>query len=348
MPRPLVDGRHEPGAPVPRAAGHLGSRIVLHHDERGQVRVLGAQAVAHPAPQRGAAGEGRAGVHLADAADVVQPVGPARADHREVIGAGGDVRQPVGDPDARSGRAASTSAATPSAGTILAHGRDHRLEARRQRPAGEPVQLGLGVERSMWLGPPSMNRKITLLAVAGRRHGADPPPGVGVASVPAVRSLASRSPRARAPKPAPACSSQSRRVIGVTRWGFRDFMGGIRIRRGNDRTDRPLASGPSYLRRSRAGSHRSRLAPPSARRSEPQCSPAHAGRRSGGDESGRIRRIARHHPGILAGDRRARMHDTTTQTPHATSPDERESSDFIDCAARRFAPARRRRIVVNI
>ena len=33
-PRPLVDGRHEAGPPVPRAAGHLRRGIVLHHDER--------------------------------------------------------------------------------------------------------------------------------------------------------------------------------------------------------------------------------------------------------------------------------------------------------------------------
>ena len=36
-PRPLVDRRHEARAPVPRAAGDLRARIVLHHDEAGQV-----------------------------------------------------------------------------------------------------------------------------------------------------------------------------------------------------------------------------------------------------------------------------------------------------------------------
>ena len=30
---------------------------------------------------------------------------------------------------------------------------------------------GLGSKVSIWLGPPSMNRKITLLALAGRLHG---------------------------------------------------------------------------------------------------------------------------------------------------------------------------------
>ena len=104
---------------------------------------------------------------------MVQPVGPARADHREVVGAGGDVRQPVGDPDP----ALAVLLPLPPRGqqrrTAFSHGRDHRLEARRQRLAGQPVELGLGVERIEWLGPPSMKRKITLLAVAGRRHGAD-------------------------------------------------------------------------------------------------------------------------------------------------------------------------------
>ena len=76
---------------------------------------------------------------------------------------------------------------------------------------------GLGSKMSMWLGPPSMNRKITLLALAGRRHGAVATTDEGdVASDPAADSRASKSVRARAPNPAPAPRSQSRRVSGVT------------------------------------------------------------------------------------------------------------------------------------
>ena len=78
---------------------------------------------------------------------------------------------------------------------------------------------GLGSNVSMWLGPPSMNRKITLRAVAGRRHGAVATTDEGGCRLGPGRQR--RAPagrvRARAPKPAPACSSQSRRVIGVTR-----------------------------------------------------------------------------------------------------------------------------------
>ena len=35
------------------------------------------------------------------------------------------------------------------------------------------LSSGFGSNVSRWLGPPSMNRKMTLLAVAGRRHGAE-------------------------------------------------------------------------------------------------------------------------------------------------------------------------------
>ena len=66
---------------------------------------------------------------------------------------------------------------------------------------------GLGSNVSMWLGPPSMNRKMTLLAVAGRRHGASEPPATGSpAPVPAASVAAPAGRRAPAPpKPAPAC-----------------------------------------------------------------------------------------------------------------------------------------------
>ncbi len=86
---------------------------------------------------------------------------------------------------------------------------------------------GLGSNVSIWLGPPSMNRKITLRAVAVRRHEADATTGDGVVEAdPAAASEASRSVKARAPNPAPAESSQSRRVSGVTRWGIGEFIVG--------------------------------------------------------------------------------------------------------------------------
>ena len=49
-------------------------------------------------------------------------------------------------PRCHSGHAASTSAAMPGAAPGLRPWRDHGLEAWRQRLAGQPVQLGLGIE----------------------------------------------------------------------------------------------------------------------------------------------------------------------------------------------------------
>ena len=66
------------------------------------------------------------------------------------------------------------------------------------------LSSGLGSNVSMWLGPPSMNRKMTLRAVAGRRQGAAAGEPDVVGSGPAARSRDSRSMSARPPKPAPA------------------------------------------------------------------------------------------------------------------------------------------------
>src|SRR5271170_7559800 len=79
-PRPLVAGRHEPRTPVSRTAGHLRTGKIVHDDKAGQIRILRTQPIAHPASQRGTAGQRRARVHLADAPDVVESVGPARTD----------------------------------------------------------------------------------------------------------------------------------------------------------------------------------------------------------------------------------------------------------------------------
>ena len=147
QPGPLVDGRHEAGPPVPGTAGDLGLLDVLDDDVAGQVLVLGAEAVGHPAPQRRPAAADRAGVHLADAVDVVQPVGDARPDHRQVVGALGDVRQPVGDPHAALAVPRPLPPRLEQGRLHLPHRRDHPLDARRQGLAGEAVDLRLGVER---------------------------------------------------------------------------------------------------------------------------------------------------------------------------------------------------------
>ena len=151
---PLVDGRHEAGAPVARAAGDGRPHDVLEHHVGRHVLILGADAVADPAPQRGAAGEDRAGVHLADAADVVQAVRPARADHRQVVGALGGVGEPVGDPEAPLPVLLPLAPGGQQRGVALSHRRDDGLEGRRQGLAGQLVELRLGVERVDVARPP--------------------------------------------------------------------------------------------------------------------------------------------------------------------------------------------------
>ena len=112
-PRSLIRRRHEPGAPDAAAAGRL-FVVVQQHHKRGQVLVLGSQTVGHPRSQAGPPGKDAAGVHLADAADVVQPVRPARTDH----GDSSTIRRRADTswrPASRSRRIASTSAGWPAA-----------------------------------------------------------------------------------------------------------------------------------------------------------------------------------------------------------------------------------------
>ena len=166
----LVDGRHERGPPVARAVDGAGA--VVQDDEGRQVLVLGAEAVSDPAAQRRPAGDRRAGVHLADAAGVVDAVAPAGSEDGDVVGTTRRCAAASRKPTGRSCRAASTSACRPSSGeptspmavTILPNDAGQRL-------AGQFVELRLVIERSRWLGPPSMNRKMTRLARAGNCGG---------------------------------------------------------------------------------------------------------------------------------------------------------------------------------
>ena len=78
---------------------------------------------------------------------MVDAVGLARADHRQLVGALGEVREEVGDRQA-----------APAAGAEGPPGAEQRVrrdlpaggdmaEAGRQRLAGEALEVGLGVER---------------------------------------------------------------------------------------------------------------------------------------------------------------------------------------------------------
>ena len=64
----------------------------------------------------------------------------------EVVGAGGDVRQPVGDPEAALAVLLPLALGLKEGRAALAHGGDDGLEAGGQRLAGELVQERLGVE----------------------------------------------------------------------------------------------------------------------------------------------------------------------------------------------------------
>ena len=89
---------------------------------------------------------------------MIDAVGPAGADHGQLVGAFGDVRQEIGD-----GQAAPAAVAEGPPGREewvrrdLATGGD-AAEALGQRLAGQALEVGLGVERLRWLGPPCMNR----------------------------------------------------------------------------------------------------------------------------------------------------------------------------------------------
>src|SRR6185295_5701586 len=89
----LVNGGHEPCAPIPRPVDDR-RRVVLQHDKCGQVLIFGAEPVTDPRTQRWPPREDRASVHLADAGGMIEAIGPARADDCEIVDAFGDVRIP--------------------------------------------------------------------------------------------------------------------------------------------------------------------------------------------------------------------------------------------------------------
>src|SRR5262249_21426721 len=70
---------------------------------------------------------------------------------------------------------------------------------------------GLGSNRSIWLGPPVMNKKMQRLARAGDGPGPDAGPLPGAA---ARDSRSSRSARPSSPNPPPAALRNSRRLRG--------------------------------------------------------------------------------------------------------------------------------------
>ena len=86
----LIAGRQKSRS-IGRRASLDPSCRVGQDNERRQILVLGPQAIADPASQARLAHQNRAGVDLVDRLGVVDTVGPARADHRQVVGAFRDV-----------------------------------------------------------------------------------------------------------------------------------------------------------------------------------------------------------------------------------------------------------------
>src|SRR5205823_795018 len=87
------------------------------------------------------------------------------------------------------------------------------------------VSSGFGSNRSRWLGPPSMNRKIQLLALAAKWDGlgvsgwSGSISGTSARAEEIRRSSASMAESARPPKPRPALARKSRRFVTLSKCG---------------------------------------------------------------------------------------------------------------------------------
>ena len=92
--RPLVMRRQEAGPPA-RGAPFGRSLGLGHHDVGRQVLALRAQAVRHPAPQAGKSHDDPPGLHLIHRRGMDHAIGIARADQRDVVGMGVQVRDEV-------------------------------------------------------------------------------------------------------------------------------------------------------------------------------------------------------------------------------------------------------------
>ena len=207
-------GRQE-ARPVGRRASLDPARRIGQDEKRGQVLVLGPQAVADPASQARLSHQDRAGVDLVNGLGVIDAVGPARADHREVVGAVPEVRQEVGDRDA----ALTALAKRPASGeqrvvSHLAPG-GHRPEAGRQRLARQALQIGLGVER-LEMARAAMHEQVDHAPRPGWKMRSVRcqrvrPPGLRIAPA----SLSKSQWRASAAKPPPAAWRKARRDAKV-------------------------------------------------------------------------------------------------------------------------------------
>ncbi len=201
---------HEARAPIARAVHHL-IVIVLHDDKCWQIFIFAAQTIGDPRPQRRPAAKNAAGVHLADAARVIDSFGPAGANHRDIVDPLGGMGEPIRDPQSALAMLLPLALIGQERRERFSHRRDDVGDTVGQFAASELAQLRLGSNRSRWLGPPSMKRKMTFFA-RGAKCDVRAASGERASADSAAASRASRLPRASAPKPAPARSKKSRRV----------------------------------------------------------------------------------------------------------------------------------------
>ena len=142
----LIGRRQIAAAPGRRAALESAARIG-QHDERRQVAVLAPQAISHPTADARPAHQDAAGVHLIDRLRMIHAVAVQAADHAQLVGMFGDLRQEVADLQAR--LAARPKRLDRREQRILGHfaPRHHHAEALGQRLAGVLHEVGLGIEQ---------------------------------------------------------------------------------------------------------------------------------------------------------------------------------------------------------
>ena len=129
----------------------------------GQVVGLAAQAVAQPGAQRGEPVEPEAAVLLERRRGVVRGLGDHRADHRQLVGHLGEVREEVGDPEAALARAGGTPSRACGAGRP---GRRRRRAARTSRATGRARRSGPACSRTSRPGSSPRTRQMWMARVA--------------------------------------------------------------------------------------------------------------------------------------------------------------------------------------
>ena len=143
----LESRRNEPRRPIAFSTRWLFGIVQQHHVPR-QVAAFRTETIDRPGPQAGSTAQDAAGVHLANAADVVQTVGGAIADHGDVVDALGDFGIPITDPGSRLAVLLEGALRTEQGCERGAAHRGHRsLKAVRQRLAVEFVESGFRIEQ---------------------------------------------------------------------------------------------------------------------------------------------------------------------------------------------------------